>query len=362
MERRSIVIDDSEIERIMKCLKKCTSKDKRGMRSIHWDPEEKMLMATNGKRMLMWRVGDPTLVEFLGKEPSEFDWSNKDKVLSPSRVQLKTIPHWNRILPTEGKYLELSNKVCPFTYVACATELVLNSEYEDVLKIFKPYGMWFSEYFLNPVLFDLGMDIRYAVFPSSSPEPYISGAADIPEIKGEEVNGTYSLAEKPIEGDGKTTATASSKKKLRVNKGNKELVVKPRPTNGGTQMTLEMTKAMMTDSDYKTRLYAEYWQTKIRYDKLHRMLVKWEAGTLNFTPTCPKASLKSVIRLLTEQASYMGNYLRILEVRAEIEGVTLFPEEKEFGQCNSKSREGLKTADEACHCPHGESGNASEGR
>ena len=112
---------------------------------------------------------------------------------------------------------------------------------------------------------------------------------------------------------------------------------------------------MMTDSDYKTRLYAEYWQTRIRYDKLHRLLVKLEAGTLNFTPICPKA-------LLTEHASCMGNYLRILEVRAEIEGVTLFPEEKEFGQCNSKSREGLKTADEACHCQRGENGNASERR
>lgn len=190
MECKSIVIDDSEIERIMKCLKKCTSKDKRGMRSIHWDPEEKMLMATNGKRMLMWRVGDPTLVEFLGKEPSEFDWNNKNKMLLPSRVQLKTIPHWNRILPTEGKYLELSdfrnqrNKVCPFTYVACATELVLNSEYEDVLKIFKPYGMWFSEYF-NPVLFDLGIDLRYAVFPMICQEPCISGIVDIPPIEAQ---------------------------------------------------------------------------------------------------------------------------------------------------------------------------------
>lgn len=86
-------------------------------------------------------------------------------------------------------------------------------------------------------------------------------------------------------------------------------------------MTLEMTKDMMTDKDYKTRFYAEYWQTKIRYDKLHRMLVKWEAGTLNFTPTCPKA-------LLTEQASYIGNYLRMLEIRAEIEGVDLFGDPK----------------------------------
>lgn len=85
-------------------------------------------------------------------------------------------------------------------------------------------------------------------------------------------------------------------------------------------MTLEMTKAMMTDADYKTRFRAEYWQTKIRYDKLHRMLVKLEAGTLDFTPACPK-------ELLTEQASYMGNYLRILEIRAEMEGVNLFEEE-----------------------------------
>lgn len=85
-------------------------------------------------------------------------------------------------------------------------------------------------------------------------------------------------------------------------------------------MTLEETKILMTDKDYKTRFYAEYWQTKIRYDKLHRMLVKWEAGTLDFTPTCPKA-------LLTEQASYMGNYLRVLEIRAEMEGVDLFGEE-----------------------------------
>lgn len=86
-------------------------------------------------------------------------------------------------------------------------------------------------------------------------------------------------------------------------------------------MTLEMTKDMMTDADYKTRFCAEYWQTKIRYDKLHRMIVKWEAGTLNFTPTCPK-------ELFKEQASYMGNYLRVLEIRAEIEGVDLFDEPK----------------------------------
>ena len=46
------------------------------------------------------------------------------------------------------------------------------------------------------------------------------------------------------------------------------------------------------------------------------MIVKYEAGTLDFTPTCP-------IELLKEQASYMGKYLYILEVRAQLEGVNL---------------------------------------
>ena len=82
---------------------------------------------------------------------------------------------------------------------------------------------------------------------------------------------------------------------------------------------LEDTQEMMTSGDYTVRFAAEYWQTKIRCDKLHRMLVRWEAGTLNFTPTCPKA-------LLAEQASYMGNYLRILEIRAELEGIDLSEE------------------------------------
>ena len=90
-------------------------------------------------------------------------------------------------------------------------------------------------------------------------------------------------------------------------------------------MTLEQTEKWMKSADYKERFSAEYWQTKIRYDKLHRMLVKWEAGTLNFTPTSSK-------ELLKEQANYMGNYLRILEVRAEIEGVDLYAVQKEGGR------------------------------
>ena len=68
--------------------------------------------------------------------------------------------------------------------------------------------------------------------------------------------------------------------------------------------------------DYKERMKAEYSELKERYEKLHRMLVKYDAGKLDFTPTCP-------IELLKKQAKAMGEYLYILEVRAEIEGVTL---------------------------------------
>ena len=81
-------------------------------------------------------------------------------------------------------------------------------------------------------------------------------------------------------------------------------------------MELKDTFDLMTSTNYKERFKAEYLQTKIRYEKLHKMIVKYEAGTLDFTPTCP-------IELLKEQASYMGKYLYILEVRAQLEGVNL---------------------------------------
>nr|DAE53811.1 MAG TPA: hypothetical protein [Caudoviricetes sp.] len=72
----------------------------------------------------------------------------------------------------------------------------------------------------------------------------------------------------------------------------------------------------MTSQDYKERFKAEYQQVKIRYDKLDAMTVKCEAGTLPFTPDCP-------LELLKEQKKHMGNYIRCLKIRAEIEGITL---------------------------------------
>lgn len=81
-------------------------------------------------------------------------------------------------------------------------------------------------------------------------------------------------------------------------------------------MELHETIKGMLSPDYKERFKAEYDQLKIRYDKLDAMTVKYEAGTLGFEPSCS-------LELLKEQKSLMGQYLRILKIRAEIEGVDL---------------------------------------
>ena len=81
-------------------------------------------------------------------------------------------------------------------------------------------------------------------------------------------------------------------------------------------MELKDTIEMMQSPDYKERFKAEYYQVKTRYDKLHKMIVKEDAGTLEFTLACP-------LELLKEQKSFMGKYLNCLEVRAEIEGIEL---------------------------------------
>lgn len=68
--------------------------------------------------------------------------------------------------------------------------------------------------------------------------------------------------------------------------------------------------------EYKQRMVKEYTELKERYTKLHKMLVKHDAGKLEFTLNCP-------VGLLREQAEVMGRYLYILETRAAIEGVEL---------------------------------------
>lgn len=81
-------------------------------------------------------------------------------------------------------------------------------------------------------------------------------------------------------------------------------------------MELKDTVNLMNSDDFKDRFVAEYRQTKIRYEKLHKLLIKYEAGTLNFDPKCS-------LELLTEQAKYMGLYLKCLEIRAQIYDIEL---------------------------------------
>ena len=46
------------------------------------------------------------------------------------------------------------------------------------------------------------------------------------------------------------------------------------------------------------------------------MLIKLEAGTLEFIPTCDSS-------ILEEQCYHMGMYLKQLEIRAEVEKIRL---------------------------------------
>ena len=67
---------------------------------------------------------------------------------------------------------------------------------------------------------------------------------------------------------------------------------------------------------WQERMQREYRETKARYEKLHRMVTKFEAGVLEFTP-------KSSIELLRQQKRHMGEYLHDLEIRGYVEGVEL---------------------------------------
>lgn len=78
----------------------------------------------------------------------------------------------------------------------------------------------------------------------------------------------------------------------------------------------EKVLVLLNSKDYKERARGEYLFVKDKYDKLHKMIIKREAGTLTFTPNCTMEQWKA-------QASAMGMYLYQLEIKAEVEGVDL---------------------------------------
>lgn len=79
---------------------------------------------------------------------------------------------------------------------------------------------------------------------------------------------------------------------------------------------LKETVELMLSNDYKERFKAEYYQLKIRIDKLDNMLSKMENDELNFTPTCP-------YELLQNQLKAMLLYEIFLKERAKIEKIDL---------------------------------------
>ena len=72
---------------------------------------------------------------------------------------------------------------------------------------------------------------------------------------------------------------------------------------------------------YQVRMKAEYRQLCGRLVKLHRILVKREANTLDFELACPEY-------LLMDQERAMEQYKRILEIRAEYEHVDLYEDQE----------------------------------
>ncbi len=81
-------------------------------------------------------------------------------------------------------------------------------------------------------------------------------------------------------------------------------------------MELKDTIKMMTSDHYIDRFKAEYWQVKIRYEKLRILIAKYKADKLDF-------DLAKSFELLEDQLYYMNEYLKVLEVRAELEEIDL---------------------------------------
>lgn len=78
---------------------------------------------------------------------------------------------------------------------------------------------------------------------------------------------------------------------------------------------LQETVDLMLSGKWEDRLVAEYWQTKIRYNALHRTLIQFDAGTTTLSLTDEDQ--------MRNQKRLMGEYLYQIEVRAEREGIDL---------------------------------------
>ena len=79
-------------------------------------------------------------------------------------------------------------------------------------------------------------------------------------------------------------------------------------------MELKDTVNDMLSHNYVDRFKAEYNQISIRIYKLNIILENYKAGTLKFVPQCS-------YEVLYEQLVHMKAYKRMLDLRADIEGI-----------------------------------------
>ena len=78
-------------------------------------------------------------------------------------------------------------------------------------------------------------------------------------------------------------------------------------------MTFEDTVSLMLSEDYRDRLRGEYWQTKLRYNRLVDTISKMYKEELDFEPVVS----------MHEQRDIMFEYLCLLQKRAELENIKL---------------------------------------
>lgn len=87
-------------------------------------------------------------------------------------------------------------------------------------------------------------------------------------------------------------------------------------------MELESTIELMISNDHIDRFIAEYWQLKIRHDKLKKYIQQIEIANDYFDGSgappydCP-------IQLLKDQLYYMEQYMDILDKRRIVEDISL---------------------------------------
>lgn len=80
----------------------------------------------------------------------------------------------------------------------------------------------------------------------------------------------------------------------------------------------KISSRILNPKTYKDRMFNEYHDLYERTKKLRDMLNAWDEDKLDFEPTCN-------YWILEKQFNVMCEYLGVLETRAEIENIDLWP-------------------------------------